>query len=258
MFENNKQELMTIAEQSSRVLNSLTNALDKGKLAPEQLSMVLDAQERIMDRQAKQEFILAMADAQAAMPEIIKNKYNKHTKSHYESLDGLNALVSPVYTEHNFSVSFGTADCPLENFMRITANVAHRGGHVEPYQYDLPYDLAGPQGTQNKSKTHACNSTMQYGRRQLLKMIFNLTTVDEADDDGNAAGAEPVELITDEQANILHSKLTDNDINMELFMGWLRKIFPSITSIDNVPVKYYDRVNDKIDETIKQKNKAAK
>ena len=41
-------------------------------------------------------------------------------------------------------------------------------------------------GTVNKTKIHASGSTLSYGRRYLLKLIFNLTTVDELDDDGQS------------------------------------------------------------------------
>ncbi len=257
MFGDQKKELATIQEQSIQVLGSLTAALEKGKLAPEQLSLVLDAQERVLDRQAKQEFVHAMMSVQSQMAAITNDSYNEQTRSGYASLEAINKQLVPLYTKEGFSLSFGTEDSPLADHVRTVCDVMHIGGHSREYHNDMPLDMVGIKGNENKTKIHGTGSALKYGRRYLTSMIFNTSTCDR-DDDGNAAGAEPVELITGEQANILHSKLTDNEINMELFMGWLRKIFPSITSIDNVPVKYYDRVNNKIDETIKQKNKVAK
>jgi len=184
--------------QSAQVMNSLTAQLDNGNLQPEQLGMILDAQERVLDRQAKQDFSIAMAECQKAMPDILKTKENKQTKSKYESLDGLNKAISPVYTSHGFSISFGTDTAPDEDnaMIRVTAEVNHSAGWSKGYHYDLPYDIAGIAGTVNKTKIHASGSTLSYGRRYLLKLIFNLTTVDELDDDGAANGQSEFEAMS--------------------------------------------------------------
>lgn len=186
-----------VETQSTQVMNALVTQLNSGNLQPEQLGMVLDAQERVLDRQAKQDFSIAMAECQSEMPNILKTKRNDQTNSNYESLDALNKVVSPVYTSHGFSISFGTDTAPDGDnpMIRVTAEVAHRGGWSKDYHYDLPYDLAGIKGSINKTKIHASGSTLSYGRRYLLKLIFNLTTVDELDDDGNANGQSEVEAM---------------------------------------------------------------
>jgi hypothetical protein len=203
---NNESEIQVIDEvqpqtivenQSVKVMNSLTMQLENGNLQPEQLGMILDMQERVLDRQAKQDFAIAMAECQSKMPNILKTKENKQTHSKYESLDALNKVISPVYTSHGFSISFGTDTAPNDEspMIRVTAEVSHRGGWFKDYHYDLPYDMCGIAGTVNKTKIHASGSTLSYGRRYLLKLIFNLTTVDELDDDGNANGKSEVELM---------------------------------------------------------------
>lgn len=195
------EEMAVVESQSTQVLKSLTAAVESGSLNPEQLTAILDAQERILDRQAKQDFSIAMANAQAEMPVVFKGEHNKQTNSSFESLDGLNKAISPVYTKHGFSISFGTDESPSEDMIRITAEVTHRGGWSKDYHYDLPYDLAGIKGSVNKTKIHASGSTLTYGRRYLLKLIFNLITSDDTDDDGNTA--EPIETLKkDEIANI--------------------------------------------------------
>ena len=103
--------------QTGQVLNTLMASLDSGNLQPEQLTMILDAQERVLDRQAKQDFAIAMSKCQGEMPQIIKSEYNEQTRSKYESLDGINKIISPGYTKHGFGVSFGTDECPTEPFM---------------------------------------------------------------------------------------------------------------------------------------------
>jgi len=194
--ENNVVSLPVM--QTEQVMNSLMSAIDKGNLQPEQLGMILDAQERVLDRQAKQDFSVAMAECQKQMPAILKTENNSQTKSKYESLDALNKVVTPVYTKQGFSISFGTDTASDEDnaMIRVTAEVSHSGGWSKNYHYDLPYDIAGMSGTVNKTKIHASGSTLSYGRRYLLKLIFNLTTVDELDDDGNANGISEFEAMS--------------------------------------------------------------
>ncbi len=184
--------------QSAQVLLSLTNQISSGSLQPEQLGMILDAQERVLDREAKQQFSIAMAACQSQMPAILKTAENTQTHSKYETLDALNKAVSPVYTSNGFSVSFGTdtAHSIDDPMLRVTAEVSHVGGWVKNYHYDLPYDDLGIKGNVNKTKIHASGSTLSYGRRYLLKLIFNLTTVDELDDDGNESGAGEFEAMS--------------------------------------------------------------
>jgi hypothetical protein len=62
----------------------------------------------------------------------------------------------------------------------------HLGGHVKPYQVDMPADGKGAKGGDVMTKTHATGSALSYGMRYLLKLIFNVA-VGEDDDDGNHA-----------------------------------------------------------------------
>jgi len=190
--------------QSAQVLKSLTEQIGSGSLQPEQLNMILDAQERVLDREAKQQFSISMANCQSEMPAILKTAENKQTHSKYETLDSLNKVISPVYTSNGFSVSFGTdtAHSIDDPMLRVTAEVSHVGGWTKDYHYDLPYDSAGIAGTVNKTKVHASGSTLSYGRRYLLKLIFNLTTVDELDDDGNESGRGEFEAMSAEVERI--------------------------------------------------------
>jgi hypothetical protein len=49
--------------------------------------------------------------------------------------------------------------------------------------------MTGPKGNQNKTATHGFGSTMSYGRRYLICLIFNITLTNE-DQDGNQPGEQ--------------------------------------------------------------------
>ena len=217
----------------AQTMNALTQAIASGQLQPEQLSMILDAQERILDRQAKQEFSAAMAACQSEIPGVLKNKYNEQTRSKFEDLESLNKTIVPIYTKHGFGVSFDTGDSGNPDTLRILADVSHKSGWTKQYHYDLAYDMYGIKGTVNKTKIHGSSSTVAYGRRYLLKMIFNITTSDEIDNDGN----QPVELISVDQQTVINDLLNESKSDKDIFLKYIK-----CDSVENIPANKYARV----------------
>ncbi len=143
-------------------------------------------QERVMAREAEQKFNQAMAAAQKDMPQIKRGGKNETTRSTYAELDAMSEAMLPVIAKHGFALSFGTDVSPLPAHYRVTCEVSHIGGHSRIYNADVPSDLTGMKGTQNKTSTHAFGSTLSYGRRYLKMLIFDVATTD---DDGRAASS---------------------------------------------------------------------
>jgi hypothetical protein len=77
----------------------------------------------------------------------------------------------------------------------VCADILHSAGHKETYHYDVPLDGKGIQGNANMTKIHGKSSSVSYGRRYLMCMIWNIPT---QDDDGNSAG-KVVELIDEKE-----------------------------------------------------------
>ena len=174
-------------DQASAVLSVLENGLNKG-LDADSLEKILSMQERVLDRQAEQAFNAAFVIVQQNMPIIEKGRENTHTRSQYADMEDILKVAPKVYNAEGFSLSYGTADSPLSDHVRVTANLMHTGGHKKLYHADIPLDMTGTGGSVNKTKTHGTGSAITYGQRYLIKLIFNLNTGD--DDDGNAAGGD--------------------------------------------------------------------
>lgn len=175
------KELTTTKEH--QISNVLMQSIEGGQLQPEQLKMVLDAQERILDRQAKQDFAIAMSACQAEMPTVLKNAKNAQTHSTYEKLDQLNNTIKPCYTSHGFAVSFNSFPASVDGYIAMKATVSHSSGWSEEHTMELPPDSMGIKGSVNKTPVHAVSSTRSYLRRYLLREIFNITTSEDIDDD---------------------------------------------------------------------------
>lgn len=234
MTETAKTEIASRAEQTpaepASQADALITMIERVALNPQadidKMERLLQMQERVMARQAEMAFHTAMADAQAEMEPVVKNAQNSETHSTYAKLNAIAKAIDPIIHKHGFSVSFGTADSPLEGHYRVTCKIT-REGHSEHYHADVPADLTGPKGAVNKTKTHAFGSTLSYGRRYLKLLAFDIAT---EDDDGNAAG-KPVETIGEEQVAELRKLLEKTGTSEDALLGYYKvgslELFPA-------------------------------
>ncbi len=169
------------------ILGLVDKAIENPDFNADALEKLLDMQERVLDRDAKQAFNAAFVQCQATMPSIVKKTENAQTKSTYAKLEEINRYLIPHYTQHGFALSFGTENSPLDNHIRVTGELIHSGGHSKQFYYDSPHDGEGIAGKKNKTAAHARASALTYGQRYLTTIIFNVVVM--ADDDGNAANS---------------------------------------------------------------------
>jgi len=182
---------------SGQLLTVIERAASNKEIDVDKMDKLLQMQERILAKQAEQQFNEAMREVQSQVPRILRDATNPSTNSRYTRLESLLKVIVPIYTEHGFSISFGTADCPIPAHYRITAVVSHKGGHSRPYQCDIPIDDKGMKGMQNKTATHGFGSTMSYGRRYLTLLVFNIALVNEDDDKGQQKPTSTARTATD-------------------------------------------------------------
>lgn len=216
-------------EQPTAIISIIDRAARDPEYNVEKLERLFALHERMLTRNAELQFNTAMRACQEEMPKILRNKDNTQTSSKYADLERVNEIIVPVYTKHGFSLSFGTADTALPGHIRITCLVSHVDGHSRPYFSDMPLDLAGIKGNQNKTPTHAHGSTMSYGRRYLTLLIFNITLTNE-DKDGNRAS----DKITDQQAMDLQAIAEEVGANREAFLKYF-----GIQCLADMPAKRY-------------------
>lgn len=156
------------------------------KLSVDKLERIIGAQERMMDRQAKQDFDAAYDLMQQELPTItkkgkIRNK-EKRVVSHYSRFEDIQRVIRPILRKHGFTIKFST-DWPENKLIpKITATLAHRGGHGEVSHFMAPGDDSG-----FKNKIQGLGSSNAYGRRYTTIDVLNLVC-EGVDDDGQGAG----------------------------------------------------------------------
>jgi hypothetical protein len=218
--------------EPANILEIVSRAAADPNIDVAKTEKLLEMYERISAKNAEVAFNLAMKASQEEMPKILRNKENQQTNSRYADLEQVNAAIVPVYTKHGFSLSFGTADCPIAGHFRITCLVSHIGGHSRSYQADVPIDMTGMKGNQNKTATHGFGSTMSYGRRYLTLLVFNITLTNE-DKDGN----QSAEGLSDEQIANIEALLTETASDKGRFLKYLK-----VSSLDDIPAANYSAV----------------
>lgn len=205
------------------LVNVVALAIKDKDIDVEKMERLFALQERLLAKQSEAEFTIAMKSVQSEMPYVKRDARNSSTNSSYVRLDTLIKAVVPVYTRHGFTLSFGTADCPIADHYRVTCECRHAGGHVTRYQADVPRDDLGPKGMPSKTKTHGFGSALTYGRRYLTLLIFNVNTGD--DDDGNAAGGikDGGETITKLKADLwaIVKPIRGTENNWKMARQWL-------------------------------------
>lgn len=143
---------------------------------------------------AEIEFNEAMNAAQNELGRIGQDKKNTQTGSMYATYAALDRALRPLYTSHGFSLSFSTEESQTDTVL-VVCYCSHKGGHTRKYRVLVPADGKGAKGGDVMTKTHATGSALSYGKRYLLKLIFNIAEgEDPDDDDGNgASGGETAE-----------------------------------------------------------------
>src|ERR1700688_2060332 len=177
---------VTQAESQPSDTAALLQMIDRAAKDP---AYDIDKMERLVrmyndmkSRACEQDFTVSMRTAQEDMLPVVKDANNPQTRSKYASYGALDKMVRPIYTKEGFVVSFDTGENPSAECVRVVAIVSHVGGFSRTYHVDMPADGKGAKGGDVMTKTHASGSAYSYGQRYLLKLIFNLATVDKADD----------------------------------------------------------------------------
>lgn len=225
------QEIVEAKEQapeseSASIVSIIERAVTNPDVDVDKMQKLLEMRMTVMEMDAAKNYALSMNAAQSEMGLISQDAANKQTHSKYTSYGALDKALRPIYTKHGLSISFGTGNDAPDGHVRVIAKVRHNLGHMETEFLDIPNDGKGAKGGDVMTKTHAQMSGVSYGRRGLLKMIFNIA---EGDDDGNLAGAG--ELITEEQRDKILERLEATNSNIEGFCKMLK-----VTSVAEMPI----------------------
>lgn len=202
----NEQQL-TVKQESLPAVSSETQAImmmiERVVLNPEadmdKLDKMLDMQERILNRNAKQSFTADLAAMQAELP-LVSKAGEGHNRARYAKLEDINEAIRPTLQKYGFAVTFRVKQS--DKSATVTAILSHKLGHSEETDLVLPLDTSG-----SKNAVQAVGSTVSYGKRYALCALLNISTGD--DTDGNIHQQQKQESAPREKLPISDSKLAD-------------------------------------------------
>ena len=232
------QELAPVAVTPMEMVG---RALQQG-ITGETLQQFMDLQERYEANEARKAYAADMVKCQKQMPTVMAQVEGEKTGSVYAKMGQINQLITPIYTKAGFSISFGEGVAAIEGEIRTTCRVLHKLGHFEDFFKDLPPDLAGAQGTVNKTAIHARASSNTYGQRYIIKGIFNLSILSE-DDDGALAGGGGSNRVSEEDAMKLGAAISDWGLNSDAI---LREF--AIIQWEQLPAKKLEKASKRIQQ----------
>lgn len=224
--------LVPVANESATILSMIERMAMSPEIDPVRVERYMAMYERMEAQKAQKAFFAAFAAAQKEMPQIVRDAENKQTNSRYAKYETISDAIQPIITKHGFSMTYGEADSPKENHLRITCELMHEDGHSKTYHADIPIDMYGMKGNPNKTGTHAYGSTKSYGRRYLKLDVWDVA-VKNQDDDGNAAGGADVETVSEEQIKTIRDLIERTGTDIAKFCEVLKiESVPEMRAVD--------------------------
>jgi hypothetical protein len=172
-----------VTDLSGGLLGVIARAARDPSVDIDKMERLLEMQERVIAREARTAYAVALAELQPLLPIIsergkILNK-DRQVQSTYAFWEDVNEQIRPLLCDAGFSLSFRTGRAGSD--ITVTGVLTHRDGHSEETTITLPSDGSG-----NKNAVQAVASSTSYGKRYTAFALLNITTKGE-DDDGQTA-----------------------------------------------------------------------
>ena len=149
-------------------------ALEKG-IDTDQMSKLLDLQERYEAKEAKKAFADSLARFQSELGPIVKKR--KAHNSTYADIDDIAQAIRPVLEKCGLSYRFEQQQ--KDGFISVSCIVSHKDGFSVSTAMEAPADKSG-----GKNDIQSMASTVTYLRRYTLTGALGITTGQDDNDGG--------------------------------------------------------------------------
>ena len=200
-------------------MDMIAQNINKPDFNPEILHRLIDANERVINRQAQMDYDAAMIRLQHKLAGVKitktglisfsgtdKKGASFKQETPYAKLEDIDKVLRPLMKEEGFVVTYLTEGTDR---VIVKCKISHSGGHSETSTMQLPLDTSG-----SKNNLQGAGSSISYGRRYTLCAMLNLITVDE-DDDANGG------TIDDGQAKYIKDLLKETKADTTKFLKWI-------------------------------------
>lgn len=178
---------------STNTLAMIARAASDPRVSVEKMVELQRLHERIIDREAKAQYVAAFAAAAMEMPYISKTGAIKNNsgqvQSRYSKWEDIDSVVRPILRRNGLVLSFELSEA-AGKALAVCAVLTHVGGHQERSgPMPLPVDSTGA-----KNAVQGTGSAMSYGKRYATIAMLNIVTQDDHD------GGRPTATVEDGDA----------------------------------------------------------
>lgn len=174
-------------QNQSSFLSIIDKVVSSPTASVDMLDKILDAQERVLSKQAEMAFNSALALMLNEIPIVAKTSdVRVQTKTgasygyKYASLDEIVEVVRPILSKYEFSVNFEHFQ-PDHLNVRIICVLRHSAGHLIKNELILPIETSRQADGHGKITVQSIGATVSYGKRYTLCSILNIATGDDRD-----------------------------------------------------------------------------
>ncbi len=189
----------------------------------EVLEKLMALSERWEANQSRKAFDEAVAAAKSEIKPVVRNATGHNSKK-YADFSAIANAVDPIIGRFGLSYRFRTNQTDR---IAVTCILSHKSGHSEETTLAGPADATG-----NKNAIQAIGSTLTYLQRYTLVQALGLAASN--DDDGRAAVSDPIEYITQAQADALRDLIDANGKERAKFLRWAK-----VEKIEDIPASAY-------------------
>ena len=217
-------------------VDMLSTVIERGgDINIDQLTKLIELNERYQQSEAQKTFNIAMSEFRSKVTSVKKTK--EAFNYYYADLNEIVKTIQPVLKECDLSHSFRTKYD--ENGIHVTCVIKHIDGHEESTTLSGGPDVSG-----SKNSIQAIGSSVTYLSRYTLMAMLGLSAVD--DDDGASADEKmPVDLVTPDQVKDIKSKIEKAGITEDR----VTKII-MVSKIEEIPAYEFKKVIKKLDLNI--------
>lgn len=130
---------------------------------------------------ARRAFDQDFAALQAEIVPVETNAYDAQKRRSYADVNALVDAVAGLVAAKGFALSYDTEPSPVAGSVKITVRLM-RDGVERRASVDVPMDGQGMRGNANMSAPQGYGSTVTYGRKLALTLLFNLTVGKRAEE----------------------------------------------------------------------------
>lgn len=213
------------------------------------LERLVDLQERVEAREARAAFLRALAAFQDTCPEIPKNRSAEIASRQgtgfgygYADLPSIIRTIKKPLREHGLSYAWDASLDAANGVLNVVCILRHESGHEERSSFPVPVDTKAPMSGAQKH-----GAALTYGRRQSLVAALGLLTADDIDGAALVGVERPAsaETVAD-----LDAKIKELGVDEKKLLEYV-----GITSMDNLNEGQAERMNDALENWVKQRER---